>query len=479
MKKWLPFLTLAALLSSVTASAQAPVADSSKQAEAREAVYVIPIEGPIGDPTLYIVRRGLKEAIERKVNTVVLDMNTPGGELGATLEIMEALEKFPGRTLTYVNKEAISAGAFISATTQEIWFAPGGVIGASAPVASGGQDIDETMQLKVISYLRARVRAVSEGKGHRGSAIEAMIDKDYELKIGETVIKPKGELLTRTATEAMKTYGEPPQPLLGSGIAANLDKLLGEKIGAGLFSTTRLEVTWSEKLAQYLTKLSPILMGLGMVLLFIEFKTPGFGWIGVSGIALILVVFFGQYTAGLSGHEPAILFVIGVALVMAELIFFPGVVAVALTGVAMMLTSLIWAGADLWPNEPLTISLSGEVFLQPAINLAIALLIAGVLGAVAIKYLPKTSLYGHLVLQGASVTPAQVAGLDAEKAVSLAGLMGRSGVVITALFPSGQVEIEGKRYTAKLPLGSAAPGSRVTVTGHSDFDLTVEKTDQA
>jgi membrane-bound serine protease (ClpP class) len=145
----------------------------------------------------------------------------------------------------------------------------------------------------------------------------------------------------------------------------------------------------------------------------------------------------------------------------------------------MMLGSLIWAGADLWPNEPLTISLSGEVFLQPALNLAIALLIAGVLGAVAIKYLPKTSFYGHLVLQGASVTPAQVAGLDAEKAVSLAGLMGRSGVVITALFPSGQVEIEGKRYTAKLPLGSAAPGSRVTVTGHSDFGLTVEKTDQA
>jgi membrane-bound serine protease (ClpP class) len=111
----------------------------------------------------------------------------------------------------------MSAGAFISATTQEIWFAPMGVIGAARPVTSTGQDIDETMKLKIVSYLKARVRAISEGKGYRGQVISAMIDKDYELKIGDVVIKPKGELLSLTASEASKTYGDPPQPLLGGG----------------------------------------------------------------------------------------------------------------------------------------------------------------------------------------------------------------------------------------------------------------------
>src|SRR3990172_5599377 len=130
-------------------------------------VYVMPVRDQIAQPALYIIRRGLKEAIERKADVVVLDMETPGGALDVTFEIMKALEKFPGLTITYVDKEAMSAGAFISATTQEIWFAPGGIIGAAAPVSATGQDIDETMRLKVVSYLRARVRAVSEGKGYR------------------------------------------------------------------------------------------------------------------------------------------------------------------------------------------------------------------------------------------------------------------------------------------------------------------------
>ena len=197
----------------------------------------------IAQPVLYLLRRGLKEAIENKADAVVLDMKTPGGALDVTFEIMGDLEKFPGQTITYVDDEAVSAGAFISATTQEIWFAPDGVIGAAAPVTMTGQDIDETMKLKIVSYLKARVRAISEGKGFRGQVISAMIDKDYELKIGDTVIKPKGELLSLTASEAAKTYGNPPQPLLAAGTAKSIDDLLRQKFGADGFRTVRLEAT--------------------------------------------------------------------------------------------------------------------------------------------------------------------------------------------------------------------------------------------
>ena len=114
-------------------------------------VVVIPVEGEIASPVLYILRRGLKEAIDEKADAVVLDMKTPGGALDVTFEIMEALGKFPRETVTYVNNEAISAGAFISAMTGEIWFAPDGIIGAAAPVSSTGQDVDATMKLKITS----------------------------------------------------------------------------------------------------------------------------------------------------------------------------------------------------------------------------------------------------------------------------------------------------------------------------------------
>ena len=72
-------------------------------------VVVIPVQGVIADPVLYIIRRGLKEAIDAKADLVVLDMDTPGGSAGTTIEIMEAINKFPGRTATFVNEEAGSA----------------------------------------------------------------------------------------------------------------------------------------------------------------------------------------------------------------------------------------------------------------------------------------------------------------------------------------------------------------------------------
>ena len=458
------------------AAAAAPVVAAPAK---KTVVYVIPVKDEINSPTLYILRRGLKEAIEQKADVVLLDMNTPGGALDVTFEIMEALEKFPGQKLTFVDREAMSAGAFISAVTDEIYFVPNGVIGAAAPVMATGGEIDKSMKQKIVSYLRARMRATSEGKGYRGQVISAMIDEDYELKIGEKVLKPKGELLSLTATEAMEKYGEPPQTLLGAGKAADISALLAAKYGANNYEIRNFHVTWSESLAKYLTALSPILMGLGMLALFVEFKTPGFGWPGTIGIILLALVFLGNYVAGLSGHEPALLFVIGAALVAAELIFFPGLVVVALTGVIFMLGSLVWAGADYWPNQPMTVNFSGEMLMQPVVNLGLALAIAIGLFSAFLKYLPKTGLYQHLAVQGASMTPAQTSGVAPQSAGSIAGLTGRRGVAVTGLFPSGEVEVDGRRYQAKVGLGFVEINTAIVVTGHTDFGLTVEKEPQS
>ena len=57
--------------------------------------------------------------------------------------------------------------------------------------------------------------------------------------------------------------------------------------------------------------------------------------------------------------------------------------------------------------------------------------------------------------------------------------MGRRGVAVTALFPSGEVEVEGRRYQAKLDLGFVEANTPVLVTGHTDFGLTVEKAENS
>jgi membrane-bound serine protease (ClpP class) len=61
-------------------------------------VVVIPLRDEIAEPSLYLLRRGLKEAVAEHADAVVLDLNTPGGAIAVTLEMMAALEKFPGRT---------------------------------------------------------------------------------------------------------------------------------------------------------------------------------------------------------------------------------------------------------------------------------------------------------------------------------------------------------------------------------------------
>jgi membrane-bound serine protease (ClpP class) len=438
-------------------------------------VVIIPIRAQIAKPELYILRRGLKEAIENKVDTIVLDMETPGGALNVTFEMLQALEKFPGRTVTYVNREAISAGALISAGTDEIYFAPAGVIGAAAPVMATGGEIDATMKAKINSYLKARVRAISEGKRYRGEVLSAMIDADYEFKIGDTVIKEKGELLSLTALEAMKTYGDPPQPLLGAGIAENLDSLLDQLHGAGKHSAIRLEITWSEKLAQYITAFTPILLGLGLLCLFIEFKTPGFGIFGVSGIVLLGVVFFGHYVAGLSGHEPALFFLIGLLLIAIELFFIPGTLVLALTGIALMLGSLVWAMLDLWPGEP--ISLEGDVLFRPLANVMAGVVLAVMVFLAILKFLPKGGPWGRLVLEsavGGEPGPIRALNSRAQDEAPVTNLIGLSGVAATSLFPSGQIEVSGRRYEARLGMGFAEAGTPVRITGVSEFGLIVE-----
>jgi len=436
-------------------------------------VVVIPIREQISKPELFILRRGLKEAIDNGVQTIVLDMETPGGRLDVTFDMLKALEKFPGRTVTYVNGEAISAGALIAAGTDDIYFAPGAVIGAAAPVDANGKDIDATMQAKVVSYLKARVRAITEGKGYRSEVISAMIDLKYEFKIGDEVIKGKDELLSLTAQEAMKKYGTPPAPLLGSGIADNLDALLDGIHGKGGWTVTRLEVTWSEQAAQYLTSITPILMAIGLVLLFIEFKTPGLSVFGIAGGIILAVVFLGHSIAGLSGHEPLLFFALGVALVLVEIFFFPGSIAFALSGIALMLGSLVWSMVDFWPNQPMTFS--AELFLGPLVSVAIGVTLAVIIFLLILRFLPHNPVWGRMILHSAvGGEPGRLQPLAAEGGATFQSLVGQFGVAATALMPSGQVDVGGRRYEARISVGFVNAGAPIVVTRHGEFSLEVE-----
>lgn len=472
-------------------SNDSPLSESKKQEMESEAVvesvsttegsfhniYVIPIEGVISKPIHFILRRSLKEAIENDIDVVVLDMNTPGGRVDITLEIMDMLDRFEGETITYVNVDATSAGAFIAASTKEIFFAPKGQIGAAAPIMGGGQDISETAKLKIMSHLRAKIRAYTETYPYRAEVIRAMMDGDYVLEIDEIVIKPEGELLSLTASEANKKYGDPPISLLGAGIADSLEDMLNSKYGEHNYDIKTFEITWSESLAQYLDIIKPVLMGLGILCLIIEFKTPNFGIIGGIGVGLLLVVFISNYVVGLAGQEAVVLFILGLILIAVELFVFPGTILPALIGLSLVLGSLIWSLADVWPGN--SFDFSPDIFWPPVYELALSLSIS-ILGALLIwRFLPKSWVWDKVTLSGGVAAPNPLTaggGSSFDTEVELPQI-GAHGVAITDLHPAGQVEIDGRRFEATLGYGILERGEDIQVTGHQNFALNIKKVD--
>jgi len=399
--------------------------------------------------------------------------------------MMELLDRFEGDTITFVNKDAISAGAYIAMATDFIYFAPDGVMGAAAVVAGGGQEIDESMKAKINSYLLARMRSYTEEYPYRAEVIRAMADLNYELVIEETVLKPEGELLSLTATEAVETYGDPPRPLLADGIAEDLDDLLAQRYGSGNTVMRTFEISWSEEAAKYLDSIAPLLLGLGFLLLFVEFKTPGFGVFGITGLALVAIVFASNYLAGLAGFEPLLFFLLGLVFVVVDIFLLPGTFVFLIIGLLFVMGSVLWSLSDVWPlpnpdGEGISFTVDADSVWLALYELLGALALA-LLGLWLVwRFLPNTPLYGRLVHASAGAMPDPV--LTGGGVVSSdEGLpdLGSRGRVVKPLHPVGEVEIEGRRYQATVGVGSLERGSRVVVTGYRHFNLLVEEDKEA
>lgn len=433
-------------------------------------VYVIPIREDIMPPLTYVVRRGVKEAMEAGASTLILDMDTNGGRVDVTEEIIGIISRFPGETITYVNRKAFSAGAFIAVGTRRIFMAEEAVIGAAAPMmiipGGGPAQLPESVEAKMTSSIKALIRTKAESNGHNVEVIEAMIDRQKELTLDGEVINPKGQILTLTNRQAERSYGEPPRPLLSSGTMASLEDLI-DHLGLTSAKVSRIEPTGVEQIAFWLNAISPILLALGLIGIYMEFKTPGFGIPGSIAVFALLLYFLGGYIAGFSGFEWILVFALGVVLIALELFLFPGTLALGITGAALVLLSLVMAATDLYPGMPRIPSIP-QLHL-PLQNLAIAGVLSG-LGIWALgTVLPKTSIYHILVSAGTSGTLS-----DQDISQHKATRLGTEGIAISVLRPGGKARF-GDQLLDVVTQGEMLPaGTRIRIVGFSTHEAIVE-----
>src|SRR5215469_7952789 len=273
-------------------------------AHARETIHkgdvvVVPMRGEVAPSLLAFLRRAVKTAESDEASAIIFEMNTYGGRLDTAADIVNALNQTKIPTYTFINTNAGSAGALIGIATQHIYMSPVSAIGAAAPILPTGEDLPATAKEKTISYWSALIRGAAIKNGHNPDLAEAFMNKDKKVKIGDRVVHPKGAVLSLNAQEATEKING--KPLLAEGIVdsiADLTKKAGVK-----GNITKIEPTGFEHLAFWITALAPLLLLVGILGAYLEFKIPGVTWPGVISAICFALFFLGHYLAGLAGWE--------------------------------------------------------------------------------------------------------------------------------------------------------------------------------
>ena len=418
-KTFLSLSLLALSLFSASWSLYAQPASTQKNV-----VYVVPVKGVIDLGLAPFIQRVLNEAQKNQAAAVILDINTFGGRVDAAVQIRDALLNSPVRTIAFIDKRAISAGALISLAAQTIVMAPGSTIGAATPVQSGpaGSTTAPTSE-KTVSYVRKEFRATAESRKRPPLIAEAMVDSDVMIPD----VSEKGKLLTLTTEEALK--------LKVADLQANSIEALLKELNILDTELRSFTPNWAEEVVRFLTHpvVSSLLVSVAMLGIFLELRTPGFGAPGIIGLSSLSLFMWGHWLVQLAGWEELMLALLGVFLFALELFVIPGFGIVGILGLLALLGALVMStlGAG---------SHSGFV-LWAVVRMGFSVALAIVLTALFLKFLPKLPIGRKLILSTA---------LDTSDGFSSAPpsdyqWLGRTGLAHSTLRPAGIADFQGHR----------------------------------
>ena len=377
----------------------------------QQTVVRVPVAGDVEMGLAPFIERTLREAAEAGAAAVVLDIETPGGRVDAAEQITAAISRAEVPVYAYVNMHAYSAGAMIALSAQRVLMRPGGVMGAVTPVDGSGTKASE----KIVSAMRARMRALAEARGLDPAIAEAMVDEAIEV---EGVVE-SGKLLTLTAQEAVD---------LGYAQAvADWEGVLAA-IGLSGAEVVEAEVNWAERIVRFFTNpvIAPFLLSLGFLGLLVEIRSAGFGLAGTAGL-LSLALFFGAHLlVGLAGAEDLILVVAGLILIGVEVFVVPGFGVFGIAGIVALLAGLLMAQVGSLPTS--------QDFTRAAWVLCISLILV-----VATSWLILQSMFGSWRLKRSGVILPETTDRDEgyTSADVRTDLEGAVGVAITPLRPAG------------------------------------------
>lgn len=157
-------------------------------------VAIIPIRGPIDSIMERSVKRRITSASESGADAIVFELNTPGGEVGAVLEICRAIKQSPvPNTVAWVNAQAYSGGALIALACREIIIADAAVMGDALPIVVGPlgiQSLSDAERQKIMSPLLTEVVASARERGYDEYLVQGFVSTGVELWLVESKTEP-------------------------------------------------------------------------------------------------------------------------------------------------------------------------------------------------------------------------------------------------------------------------------------------------
>jgi membrane-bound serine protease (ClpP class) len=421
-------------------------------AQEQSVVYRVPVSGVIELGLAPFVERTIREAEAAGASAIILDIETPGGRVDAAQRITTAVHNTRIPVYAFVNMHAHSAGAMIALSANEIYMRPGAVIGAATPVTGEG----ETAPEKIVSAMRAEMRAHAETRGLDPRIAEAMVDVDIEI---EGVIE-RGRLLTLTTGEAVA---------LGyAREAADWDALVAE-LGVAAAPVITAQANWAERVVRFLTHpaVAPMLLSLGFLGILIEIKSPAFGVAGIIG-ATALTAFFGSHLLlGLAGWEELILLGVGVVLVAVEMFVLPGF------GIAGILGALAILAA--FYLSMVSHMATGADYAQAFGVLSLSIIVVIIAAWALLRHFGRAASSGRS--SGIMLGDATSRETGYLSAAVRAELVGTVGIALTDLRPAGAGRFGGERIDVVSDSNWIEAGATIRITRSDGYRHVVEPVD--
>lgn len=429
-------------------------------------IYRINVKENIGSNTWVYLQNGMHEALQKNASCLLLHMNTYGGGLQEADSMRTAILEYPLPVYVFIDNNAASAGALISLACDSIFMKNSGSIGAATVVqAHEGTKAPDKYQ----SYMRAMMRTTAETHGRDTiinerdttykwrrdpSIAEAMVDESVVIEgyVDST------QILTLTASDAVK---------LGycDGIADNINQIAVEFLQYKDYELYTYNPTFYDKLKGFLTNniFQAFLIMFIIGGIYFELQSPGIGLPTAIAITAAILYFTPLYLTGYAQNWEVLMFVLGLILIVFEIFVIPGFGVVGISGIALVVVSLVLA---LIGNVRFDFNLPVAQLFKASMTV-----LAG-LGMAVLFIIYSASRIGKKgVLKKVALSSDQ----EGYHSVSLEpqSLVGEKGVAITDMHPSGKVMINNEYYDAISINNFIKKGDNVVVKRYENFQLYV------